>query len=370
MSKLQNIAVLRGDGIGPEVVTQSLKVIDAINQRFGHEMQLEEGLIGAIAIDKTGSPLPQDTIDICRKSDAVILGAIGDPKYDNNPNATVRPEQGLLAIRKELGLFCNIRPITIYDNLVDLAPLKPERLKGVDYVIYRELTGGIYFGEKTKKSDYASDLCEYSDFEVERIATLAFEAARKRRRKLTLIDKANVLESSRLWRRVVMELAKKYPDVDLDFLFIDNAAMQVILNPAQFDVIVTSNMFGDIISDESSVLAGSLGLLPSGSIGTSSKLYEPVHGSYPQAAGKDIANPIASILSTAMMYRDFDLDEEANCIENAVKDCIQKGVMTQDLHPDKDFACSYLGDIMHSIILDGADAIKPRSEEESYNNII
>lgn len=370
MATLNKIAVLRGDGIGPEVVAQSLKVIDAINQKYGHNITIEEGLIGAIAIDKTGSPLPQETIDICKRADAVILGAIGDPKYDNDPTATVRPEQGLLAIRKELGLWCNIRPITLHDELVDLSPIKAEYLQGVDYIIYRELTGGIYFGKKEKKEDYASDLCEYHTYEIERIAKLAFEAARKRRRKLTLIDKANVLESSRLWRKVVMEMGKSYPDVTLDYLFIDNATMQVILNPRQFDVVLCSNMFGDIISDESSVLAGSLGLLPSGSIGDTSKLYEPVHGSYPQAAGLDIANPIASILSTAMMYRDFNMDAEADCIEQAVAACIAKGVMTQDLKPATECLCSHFGDIMQSIILDGADYVKPRAQDETYSNII
>lgn len=370
MATLQKIAVLRGDGIGPEVVAQSLKVVEAINHKFGHSITIEEGLIGAIAIDQTGSPLPQETIDICKSSDAVILGAIGDPKYDNDPSATVRPEQGLLAIRKELGLFCNIRPISLYDELIDLSPIKPEYLQGVNFIIFRELTGGIYFGKKEKKDDYASDLCEYHSYEIERIAKLAFEAALKRKKKVTLIDKANVLESSRLWRKVVMQMSKSYPTVTLDYLFIDNATMQVILNPRQFDVVLCSNMFGDIISDESSVLAGSLGLLPSGSIGEVSKLYEPVHGSYPQAAGLDIANPIASILSTAMMFRDFDMDKEADCIENAVKTCISKGIMTQDLHPTNNCPCSHFGDLVESVIMDGADSIKPRIADEHYSIII
>lgn len=370
MATLQKIAVLRGDGIGPEVVAQSLKVIDAINQKFGHKISLEEGLIGAIAIDKTGSPLPQETIDICKSANAVILGAIGDPKYDNDPSATVRPEQGLLAIRKELGLFCNIRPISLHDQLVNLSPIKPEYLQGVDYIIFRELTGGIYFGKKEKRDDYASDLCEYHTYEIERIAKLAFEAALKRKKKVTLIDKANVLESSRLWRKVVMAMSKSYPEITLDYLFIDNATMQVILNPRQFDVVLCGNMFGDIISDESSVLAGSLGLLPSGSIGEHSKLYEPVHGSYPQAAGLDIANPIASILSTAMMYRDFNMDEEADCIEAAVKTLISKGIMTEDLKPETNCPCSHFGDIMQSVILDGADSLKPRLAEEPLSTII
>ena len=272
------------------------------------------------------------------------MGAIGHPKYDNNPNATVRPEQGLLKLRKTLGLFANVRPVRIFDNLRHLSVLKPEVLQGVDMVIYRELTGGIYFGEKVRKEDEASDLCHYHRYEIERIAKLAFEEAQRRRKKLCLIDKANVLDTSRLWREVVQEMQPKFEDVEVSYLFIDNAAMQMILNPAQFDVIVTSNMFGDIISDEASVLGGSLGLLPSSSAGNGPRLYEPVHGSFPQAAGKDIANPMATILSVEMMLRDFGLVEEADEIIEAVTFCIDHNLLTIDLMKEKALLCSQVGD--------------------------
>ena len=298
-----NIAVLSGDGIGPEITQQSVKILKAIAERFNHEFLFEEAVVGASAIDLTGNPLPDPTLDLCKKSDAVLFGAIGDPKYDNNPAAKVRPEQGLLKLRKELGLFANIRPVRAFERLLEHSPLRPERIEGADMVIYRELTGGIYFGEKTLSDDgkQASDLCVYSEEEIERMTHLAFEAAQKRRNKVTLVDKANVLETSRLWRRTVKEIAKKYPEVELDFLYVDNAAMQMIINPKQFDVILTENMFGDIISDEASVIGGSIGLLASASVGKEHTLFEPIHGSYPQAAGKGIANPIASILSAAML---------------------------------------------------------------------
>ena len=293
----KNIAVIEGDGIGPEVTRQSVKVLDAIAEKFGHEFNYSYCLMGAISIDKTGTPLPQETIDICLDSDAILFGAIGHPKYDNDPTAKVRPEQGLLGLRKALQLFANIRPVSTYPSLHHLSPLKTKNIEGVDFVIYRELTGGIYFGKKETNAEgnYAVDECCYSTPEIERIAHLAFQAAQKRRKKLTLVDKANVLETSRLWRKVVKEIATQYSDVELNFLFVDNAAMQIILNPKQFDVILTENMFGDIISDEASVISGSLGLLPSASVGNRTSLFEPIHGSYPQAAGKDIANPIGSI---------------------------------------------------------------------------
>ena len=315
-----NIAVLSGDGIGPEITQQSVKILKAIAERFNHEFLFEEAVVGASAIDLTGNPLPDPTLDLCKKSDAVLFGAIGDPKYDNNPAAKVRPEQGLLKLRKELGLFANIRPVRAFERLLEHSPLRPERIEGADMVIYRELTGGIYFGEKTLSDDgkQASDLCVYSEEEIERMTHLAFEAAQKRRNKVTLVDKANVLETSRLWRRTVKEIAKKYPEVELDFLYVDNAAMQMIINPKQFDVILTENMFGDIISDEASVIGGSIGLLASASVGKEHTLFEPIHGSYPQAAGKGIANPIASILSAAMLLEHFDLLEEAAIIQAAV----------------------------------------------------
>ena len=307
------IAVLSGDGIGPEVTKESVKILKAIAERYNHTFEFKEALVGAIAIDKNNNPLPDATLNLCKNSDAVLFGAIGDPKYDNNPDAQVRPEQGLLKLRKELGLFANIRPITAYDSLLEKSPLKKEIIQGTDMIIYRELTGGIYFGEKKLSKDRktASDLCEYSQYEIERIAHLAFKSAQTRRKKVTLVDKANVLETSRLWRRVVTDLAKEYEDVALDFLFVDNAAMQMILNPSKFDVVLTENLFGDIISDEGSVIGGSIGLLASASVGEGTALFEPIHGSYPQAAGKNIANPVASILSAAMLLEYFGLMEEA-----------------------------------------------------------
>jgi len=283
------IAVIPGDGIGPEVIVQAKKVIDAIGETFNHEFNYKEALMGACAIDKTGNPLPNETVTICKEADAVLFGAIGDPKYDNDPTAKVRPEQGLLKLRKDLGLFCNIRPVKAYEKLITNSPLKEDIIKGTDISIYRELTGGIYFGTKEISEDglTASDGCKYSVFEIERIAHLAFKAAQNRRKQLTLVDKANVLETSRLWRKTVTAMSDQYPDVKLNFLFVDNAAMQLILNPKQFDVILTENLFGDIISDEASVIGGSIGLLASASVGENA-LFEPIHGSFPQAKGKGI----------------------------------------------------------------------------------
>ncbi len=347
----KNIIVLKGDGIGPEVVDQAIKVLNAIAEKYGHEFRFDEQLIGAVAIDATGNPLPPETIESCKRSNAVLLGAIGHPRFDNNPNAKIRPEQGLLRIRKELGLYANVRPLCVFDKLKYLSPLKEEKLNNVDFIIYRELTGGIYFGEKNRNETTASDLCIYHDFEIERIAKLAFEEASRRKNKLCLIDKANVLDSSRLWRDVLQKMAVDYPNIQLDFLFVDNAAMQMIINPAQFDVIVTSNMFGDIISDEASVLGGSLGLLPSASAGDKWRLYEPVHGSYPQAAGKDIANPIATVLSIEMMLRDFGLAEEADDVLNGVVYCINNNLLTEDLNKNNPLKCSEVGDAISHFIL-------------------
>jgi len=352
MKQLNNITILKGDGIGPEIVDQAVKVLNAIGEKYNHDFIFDEQLMGACAIDATGNPLPEETIQSCQDADAILLGAIGDPKYDNDPNATVRPEQGLLKIRKTLGLFANIRPVRIFESLKHLSVLKPEVLQGVDMVIYRELTGGIYFGKKSTSENEASDLCHYHRFEIERICKLAFEEAQRRpRKKLCLIDKANVLDSSRLWRDVVQHMRVDYPSVEVDYLFIDNAAMQMILNPSQFDVIVTSNMFGDIISDEASVLGGSIGLLPSSSAGTKARLYEPVHGSYPQAAGQDIANPIATLLSVEMMLRDFGLEEEADEIIEAVTHCIDNNLLTIDLLKENPLLCSELGDLISRHIL-------------------
>jgi len=344
----KRITILKGDGIGPGIVSQALKVLESVNQRFGHSFELDHQLIGASSIDQTGKPLSEEALHSCKQSDAVILGAIGDPKYDNDPSATVRPEQGLLALRKELELFSNIRPLEVQNQLIDQSPLQEDRITGVDLIIYRELTGGIYFGEKSlsKDGNTASDGCIYTRDEITRIAVPAFQAAKGRRGKLTLVDKANVLETSRLWRKVVQEISADYPEVEVDYLFVDNAAMQMVLNPSQFDVILTENMFGDIISDLASVIGGSIGLLPSSSIGSSNTMFEPIHGSYPQAAGLDIANPMATILSVAMMYDYFELHEEAKCIRDAVDWAISNGFVTIDLDPIEGISCSKCGDMI------------------------
>ncbi len=344
----KKIAILNGDGIGPEVTAQSIKVLKAIEERFNHEFTFREALIGAAAIDATGTALPIETIDICLDSDAVLFGAVGHPKYDNDPSAKVRPEQGILGIRKTLQLYANIRPITTYPSLQHLSPLKPKQLEGVDCVIFRELTGGIYFGKKHTSEDgnYASDECSYSRDEIERIAHLAFKSAQKRKKKVTLVDKANVLDTSRLWRKVVQEIAVQYSNVTVDYMFVDNAAMQMILNPKQFDVILTENMFGDIISDEASVLSGSLGMLPSASVGSGTALFEPIHGSYPQAAGKDIANPTGSVLSAAMMLDHFGMIEEASVIREAVEWNLHNNFVTKDIDPVNFYFTSTIGDLI------------------------
>jgi 3-isopropylmalate dehydrogenase len=348
----KKIAVILGDGIGPEVTHQAIKVLNAISAKHRHNFSYTFGLMGAVAIDKTGEPLPQHTIDICRASDAILFGAVGHPKYDNDPGAKVRPEQGLLLLRKELQLFANIRPVITYPSLHHLSPLKEKQLQDVNFIIYRELTGGIYFGKKEKSDDgkEASDLCIYNTSEIERIARLAFIAAQQRRKKLTLVDKANVLETSRLWRKTVTEISRDYPDVKVDYMFVDNAAMQIIINPKQFDVMLTENMFGDILSDESSVITGSLGLLPSASIGVSSALFEPIHGSYPQAAGKDIANPIGSILSAAMMLDHFGLHDEAGEVRMAVAWTLKNGFVSVDINPENPFYTSTIGEFVSDYI--------------------
>lgn len=348
----KNIAVIFGDGIGPEVTRQSIKVLQAVGQQFDHQFTYTYCLMGADAIDKTGNPLPDETIEVCLNSDAILFGAIGHPKYDNDPTAKVRPEQGLLKIRKTLQLYANIRPIITYPALQHLSPLKTEKLEGVDFIIFRELTGGIYFGKKEVNEDYteASDLCVYNKTEIERISHLAFQAAQKRRKKLTLVDKANVLETSRLWRKVVQEIAKSYADVSVDYMFVDNAAMQIIINPKQFDVMLTENMFGDILSDEASVLSGSLGLLPSSSVGVSTAMFEPIHGSYPQAAGKDIANPIGSILSAAMMLEYFDMHEEAKLVKEAVAWTQSNGFVTKDINTEGFYFTNTIGDLISDYV--------------------
>jgi 3-isopropylmalate dehydrogenase len=348
------IAVLHGEGIGPEVKQQAIKVLDAIAEKYHHTFKYEKADVGAIAIDNSGNPLPYETLKICSNADAILFGAIGDPKYDNNPSAKIRPEQGLLKLRKSLGLFANIRPLTTYDSLIHKSNLKEAIIKGTDFVIYRELTSGIYFGTKELNEDetVASDNCSYTAEEIDRITHLAFKAAKVRRKKLTLVDKANVLETSRLWRKRVLKIAKQYPTVNLEFLFVDNAAMQLILNPKQFDVILTENMFGDILSDEASVISGSIGLLASASIGNHSALFEPIHGSYPQAKGKNNANPLAAVLSAAMLLEHFELYDEAEDVRSAVEKSIDLNITTPDLNTTNHFSTTNVGNFLKDFILD------------------
>lgn len=368
----KNICVIPGDGIGPEVIEQGIKVLDAVADRFGHNFDYCYADMGAVAIDKFGTPLPEATIEACIKADAIYFGAIGDPKYDNDPNAKVRPEQGLLALRKTLGLYGNIRPVTAYKSMIKHSPLREENIEGVDIVIYRELTGGIYFGKKERSADGLSayDTCEYSIGEIERIAELAFVAAQNRRKKLTLVDKANVMETSRLWRDTVRKMSADYPDVEVSFMFVDNAAMQMILYPKQFDVIVTSNMFGDIISDEASVIAGSMGLLPSASIGAETSLFEPIHGSFPQAAGMDTANPVATILSGAMLLESLEMWEEAKIIRLAVEKTLDEGIGTPDLKPKVEYTCSQMGDLLASIVAEADLDVQSGKLEDGISTII
>lgn len=354
------IAVIPGDGIGPEVTNQAKKALDAVAEAYNHVFLYKEAQMGACTIETTGNPLPDETIEICKKSDAILFGAIGDLKYDNNPEAKVRPEQGLLKLRKELGLFCNVRPVKAYDQLIENSPLKREIIEGTDISIFRELTGGIYFGTKEISEDglTAFDGCSYSVDEISRITHLAFKAAENRKKKVTLVDKANVLETSRLWRKTVTEIAKQYKDITLEFLFVDNAAMQMILNPRQFDVILTENLFGDIISDEASVIGGSIGLLASSSIGEKNALFEPIHGSFPQAKGKDIANPLASILSAAMLLEHLGLHEEADAIERAVEKSLVLGITTEDIKGASNFSVSTskVGDFIADYITNQEDS--------------
>ena len=349
----KSIAILPGDGIGPEVTAQAVKIIKAIEKKFNHLFDLKEYLIGAAAMDKGLEPLPAETKEGCLKADAVLFGAIGDPRYDVNPHASERPEQGLLKLRKEMDLYGNLRPIKSYRKLYALSPLKEDQVQNVNLLICRELTGGLYFGKKEKADDgsWASDECYYHKDEISRITRLAFDEARQRRKKVTLVDKANVLETGRLWRSTVQEIQKtSYPDVELDMLFVDNAAMQLILNPRQFDVILTENMFGDILSDEASVIVGSIGLLPSGSYGDERALFEPIHGSYPQAAGRNIANPLATILAAGMMMDHFGLLAEEDLINSAVEYIIQEGMGTMDMAPRQIVSCSHLGDLISELI--------------------
>ena len=326
-----NIAVLAGDGIGPEISAQGVAVMQAVCQKFGHEATFTPALVGAAAIDAVGDPFPEDTYEICKQADAVLFSSVGDPKFDNNPNAKVRPEQGLLAMRKKLGLFANIRPVQTFDCLIHKSPLKDELVRGADFVCIRELTGGMYFGEKKEGDDYAYDTNAYSREEVERILKVAYAYAQRRRKHLTVVDKANVLASSRLWRKVAQEMAPKYPDVTTDFMYVDNASMRMIQEPTFFDVMVTENTFGDILTDEGSCITGSMGLLPSASTGESTPVFEPIHGSWPQAKGLNIANPLAQILSVAMLFEYFNLTNEGTLIRQAVDASLDANVRTPEI---------------------------------------
>lgn len=339
------IAVLPGDGIGPEIVEQGMKALKAVCQKFGHELTYEYAICGAAAIDAVGDPYPEATHQLCMDSDAVLFGAVGDPKFDNNPTLKVRPEQGLLAMRKRLGLYANIRPVNTFASLIDKSPLRRDLVEGTDLMCIRELTGGLYFGRpqgRSENGDTAYDTCVYSRMEIERIVRLAFQYAMKRRRKLTVVDKANVLATSRLWREVAKQIAPEFPEVETEYMFVDNAAMRLIQWPGSFDVLVTENMFGDILTDEASVITGSLGMLPSASMGAQAPaLFEPIHGSAPDIAGQDKANPLATILSAGMMLRlAFGLSEEADAVENAVRQTLRDGFRTGDIMED---GCTLVG---------------------------
>lgn len=326
-----NIAVLAGDGIGPEIMQQGVAVVKAVAERFAHDVSFTPALCGAAAIERVGDPFPEETFTTCMNADAVLFAAVGDPKFDNDPTARVRPEQGLLAMRKRLGLFANIRPVQTFTGLIHKSPLKDEIVSGADFVCIRELTGGMYFGEKYQDDNKAYDTNYYTREEVERILRVAYDYAMKRRRHLTVVDKANVLASSRLWRQVAKEMEGLYPKVKTDYMFVDNASMRMLIEPTFFDVMVTENTFGDILTDEGSCISGSMGLLPSASTGLHTPVFEPVHGSWPQAAGKDIANPVAQILSAAMMMEHFGLAAEGALIRRAVDAALDANVRTPDI---------------------------------------
>ena len=325
------IAVLAGDGIGPEIMKQGVAALDAVAKRFGHQFIYQEAVCGAHAIDELGDPFPEETFKVCMNADAILFAAVGDPRFDNDPTAKVRPEQGLLAMRKKLGLFANVRPVATFDCLLHKSPLKEELLRGADFVVIRELTGGMYFGEKYQDNDKAYDTDIYTRPEIERILKVAFDTAMKRRKHLTVVDKANVLASSRLWRQIAKEMEPQYPAVTTDYMFIDNAAMRVLTEPTFFDVIVTENTFGDILTDETSCITGSMGLQPSASLGEHTPLFEPVHGSWPQAAGKNLANPVAQILSAAMLLEHFGLNDEGACVRRAVDASLEANVRTPEI---------------------------------------
>lgn len=346
------IAVLSGDGVGPEVTEQAVKALEAVSEYFGHDFSFHEALVGAAAIHKTKKPLPQETIDICKSCDTILFGAVGDPKFDNDPKTTIYPEQGLLSLRKELELFENIRPVIVYNYLLNNSPLKPENARGTNILIYRELTAGIFFGDKGIAADGQSafDACTYTVHEIERIAHSAFKSAQGRKKKLTLVDKSNVLDTSRLWRRTVIELSAKYPDVRLELMYVDQAAAKIILNPKSFDVILTANLIGDFISEEASALVGSKGIMASASLGKKYSLFEPIHGSYPVATNKGIANPIGAILSAAMLLEHFNLNTEADSIKNAITKAMELNLTTPDLNHHKPLSTEKIGDFIADYI--------------------
>ncbi|MCH5239012.1 MAG: 3-isopropylmalate dehydrogenase [Muribaculaceae bacterium] len=325
------IAVLPGDGIGPEISKEGVRILETVAERFHHTFKFRYGDVGAAAIDKWGDPFPEETLKLCLESDAVLFSAVGDPRYDNDPSAKVRPEQGLLKMRKSLELFANIRPISTYKRLLDRSPLKEEVIENADFICIRELTGGMYFGEKYEGEEKAYDTNIYSREEIERILRVGYDYAMRRSKHLTVVDKANVLASSRLWRKVAKEMEGDYPEVKTDYMFVDNASMRIIQDPRFFDVMVTENTFGDILTDEASVITGSMGLLPSASIGGKTPLFEPVHGSWPEAAGKNIANPIAQILSAAMLLEHFNLTQEGELVRRGVEDSIKNNICTPDI---------------------------------------
>ncbi|MBQ7395973.1 MAG: 3-isopropylmalate dehydrogenase [Lentisphaeria bacterium] len=325
------IAVLPGDGIGPEISMQGVNVMRQMCNSAGHSVTFAEAAVGAAAIDKTGNPFPEETEKLCLDSDAILFSAVGDPKYDLDPNAAVRPEQGLLAMRKKLGLFANIRPVQTFPALVHQSPLRQELVANADFICIRELTGGMYFGKKCETAEFASDENAYSKSEIERILKVAFEYAAKRRKLLTVVDKANVLATGRLWRKTAQEMSKLHDDITVEYMYVDNAAMRMIQEPCHFDVMVTENTFGDILTDEGSVISGSLGLLPSASLGVKTPLFEPIHGSFPQAKGKNIANPLAQILSVAMLFEHFNCHAEGKMIRQAVNDSLEANIRTADV---------------------------------------
>lgn len=348
------IAILPGDGIGPEVTNESIKVLNCIAKKFNHDVEMSTGSVGAIAIDQHNDPYPDETHKLCSESDAILFGAIGDPKYDNDPKAKIRPEQGLLKLRKKLGLYANLRPTKVFDSLLEMSPIKEDRIAGTDILFVRELTGGIYFGERGRKNDdnFAFDTCQYSRDEIVRIAKMGFEYAEKRSKKLCCVDKANILETSRLWRETVQSMEKDYPEVKVSYEFVDAVAMRLIQWPSSYDVLITSNLFGDILTDEASVISGSMGLMPSASVGLDNALYEPIHGSYPEATGKKIANPLASILSLSMMLDyTFNLKEEVSLINKAVESSLINGYTTPDLSKNQhSYSTEQVGDYIVDFI--------------------